>query len=409
MFGFERKKSEIYADHASGSPISPRVKEEMSDWLGASWNPSAIHPKGVMARTAIEDARASIAKLLYAHADEITFTASATEAIHLVVHSAIASFSGVGVPHVITTPIEHHAVLEQLRVLEKQKKITLDYLTLLRSGAIDPHSLTSLINPSTALVMVMYANTETGVIQPIRAITKIVRDYKKADDTRTFPYVLTDACQTFLSLEHHVERLGVDYLILNSAKVGGPQGSALLYARRNAPLLPVWLGGGQEGGRRAGTENVAGIIGFAKALDIAQWERKGYEEKVSMLRDALQKNILATFPDAYVNGSGERLPGHLNMTFGGADHQYLALALGQQGIMVGTRSACRENDDGDSHILTELRKAGDAPELPAQAIRFSLGKENTKQDVEAILKALKKSVPLARASKSAWYTGGIGV
>ncbi len=400
MFGFGLKTQEIYADYAAGTPTRKEAKEAMSPWLDASWNPSAIHPRGVKAREVVEDSRKSISKLLFAHGDEITFTSSATEAIHLALSFYALLGADKKIPHIITSPIEHHAVLEPLQLLAKQERISLDYLSLLPDGTVDPESLKLLLKPTTTLVAVMYANNETGVIQPIRAITKIVRDYKKTDSKRTFPYVLTDACQTFLSLEHHVERLGVDYLVLNSAKVGGPQGSALLFTRRSAPMLPVLRGGAQESGRRAGTENVAGIVAFAKALEMAQGERKSYEEKVMTLRDALQKAILATFPDAHVNGSGERLPGHLNVTFPGLDHQYLALALGQKGIMVGTRSACRENDDGDSHVLTEMRKAGDEPHLPAQAIRISLGKENTKADVDVILTALQTSVPLARASKN---------
>jgi len=399
MFSFPKKKSEIYADHAAGSPIVPRVREAILPWIDASWNPSAIHPRGVKARIAIEEARKSVAKLLYAHPDEITFTSSATESIHLAL-SFYTLLSGEGkVPHIITTPVDHHALLEPLRILAREERIRLDYLTLRPDGAIDPESLQSLLKPSTVLIAVMYANNETGVIQPIRAISKIVRDYKKAHKGM-FPYVFTDACQSFLSLEHHVERLGVDYLVLNGAKVGGPEGTAFLYTRRGAPVTPMLRGGNQERGLRAGTENVAGIIGFAKALEIAQAERKTYTEKVEGLRDALQKGMLAMFPDVHVNGTGERLPGHLNVTFPECDHQYLALALGEHGIMVGTKSACRENEDGDSHVLKALREVGDAPELSAQAIRISLGKANTLADIGRILRVLSKAVPLARASKT---------
>ncbi len=273
MFSFRKKKNEIYADHAAGSPIDPHVKEAMLPWMDASWNPSAMHPRGIKAREAVETARKDIAKLLYAHADEIIFSASATEAIAQALNFYTLLWSTEKVPHVITTPIEHHAVLEPLQLLAKQERITLDYLALLPNGTIDPESLKPLLRPTTTLVTVMYANNETGVIQPIRAITKIVREYKKTHKSM-FPYVLTDACQSFLSLEHHVERLGVDYLIINGAKVGGPQGTAFLYVRRGAPASPVLRGGGQEGGMRAGTENVAGIIGFAAALEIAQRERK---------------------------------------------------------------------------------------------------------------------------------------
>ncbi len=398
MFGLQKKKSEIYADHAAGSPMDPRVRNAMLPWMDASWNPSAIHPRGVKAQTAIEDARKSVAKLLYAHPDEITFTSSATESIHLALSFYALLWEREKVPHVITTPIEHHSLLEPLQLLAKQERITLDYLTLLPDGTIDSESLRALLKPSTVLTAVMSANNETGVIQPIRAVTKIVRDHKKAHKGR-FPYVLTDACQSFLSLEQHVERLGVDYLVLNGAKVGGPEGTALLYARRGAPVSPMQRGGGQERGLRAGTENVAGIIGFIRALEIAQEEREVYEEKVRGLRDALQEDIHTIFPDAHVNGVRERLPGHLNVTFPECDHQYLALALGEHGIMVGTKSACRENEDGGSHVLQALRKAGDVPDLLAEGIRISLGKGNTFSDIPRIMKVLSLVVPLARKSK----------
>jgi|GEM_PF-445250 len=396
MFG---RKREVFADNASGSPINLRVRGEMRPWLDASWNPSAIHPRGLQARRAIEEARKSIATLLYAHADEITFTASGTESLHLALHSVLNAHKGSEVPHVITTPIEHHALLEQLHTLAKEGKITLDFMTLLQSGVVDPASLKSLLRPSTALVAVMYANNEIGTIQPIRDIAKIVRDYKKIHRTST-PYVLTDACQAFSSLDVHMERLGVDYLVLNGAKVSGPQGSALLFTRRGAPLVPILLGGGQESGHRAGTENVAGIIGLGKALELAQDGRVQYEKYVSALRNELEKKILTTFPDAHINGTADRLPGHLNITFPGVDHQYLALALGEAGIMIGTKSACRENDDGDSHVLQALREAGDGVNLPAQGIRISLGLNTTSSDISMIYRVLQKVIPLAQKSRT---------
>jgi cysteine desulfurase len=197
-----------------------------------------------------------------------------------------------------------------------------------------------------------------------------------------------------------VERLGVDYLVLNGAKVSGPQGSALLYVRRGVPLTSIFLGGGQEFGHRAGTEYVAGIIGLGKALEIAQEGRMKYEKTVSELRDRLERDILATFSDAHVNGISERLPGHLNVTFPKIDHQYLALALGEMGIMVGTKSACRENDDGDSHVLKALREAGDGVEFSAQGIRISLGVINTSSDISLLHNALIKVIPLAEKSRT---------
>lgn len=311
----------------------------------------------------------------------------------------LSSWKGEGLPTIVTTSIEHHALLEPLKQLEKEKRIVLKFLTLLPNGVIDPDSLKPLLHPSTLCVAVMYANNEIGTIQPIRELTKIIRAYKK-DHQSSLPYMLSDACQVFSFLECHIPRLGVDYLVLNGAKVSAPQGIGLLYHRRGVPIEPVFFGGGQEAGKRAGTENVAAIIGFARALQIAQEKRQRHDASVRMFRDSLEKGILSLFPDAHVNGSGDRLPGHLNVTFPGANHEYLALALGQKGIMVGTKSACRESDEGDSHVLVALRGAGDAPQLPPQAIRFSLGRGNTSFDIKRIIEALKLMVPLAVESKT---------
>ncbi len=397
MFGLKKKAQDIYADHAAGSPTDVAVREAMAPWLDASWNPSAIHPRGVKAREAIDTARKEIAGLLAGHADEITFTSSGTEALHTALHSLLSSWKGEGLPTIVTTSIEHHALLEPLKQLEKEQRIILKFLTLLPNGVVDPDSLKPLLHPSTLCVAVMYANNEIGTIQPIRELTKIIRAYKK-DHQSSLPYMITDACQVFSFLECHIPRLGVDYLVLNGAKVSGPQGIGLLYHRRGVPSVPVFLGGGQEAGKRAGTENVAAIVGFARALQIAQEKRQQHDASVRMLRDSLEKNILSLFPDAHVNGSGDRLAGHLSVTFPGANHEYLALALGQKGIMVGTKSACRENDEGDSHALAALRSAGDASDLLAQGLRISLGDQNTARDIERITSVLKETVPLALAS-----------
>jgi cysteine desulfurase len=397
----------IYFDHAAATPVDARVLQAMEPfWAGEFANPSAIHKEGVLARKTVEAARKNIATLLGVHADEIVFTGSATESANLALFGAVAAWqkSHPGkTPHIIVSAIEHDAVLEPARRLE-ESGVRVTRVAVNAQGIVDVHSVKNAINTDTVLISVMYANNEIGTVQPISEIAKAIRKWKKEERGVTrvgkpegderYPLFHTDATQAVNYLDLSMPRLGVDLLTMNAAKIYGPKGIGLLAILRDTPIDAMTLGGGQERGRRAGTENVPAIVGFAEALRLTREIAEDEGARLSVLRDQLIGE-LKKIPGLLVNGDEhERLPNNINFSLPGIDVEFLALQLDAQGFAVATKSACNETDAETSHVLAALR----AVDLPAQAggtggplsgIRLSFGRETTRDHVEQFSVALR--------------------
>lgn len=384
-------KKRIYLDHAAATPVSSAVIRAMSPyWSDFFGNPSAIHQEGVTAKKVISGVRDAIAGLLRVHSDEIIFTGSATESANLAIRGVVDAYQKEhkeAVPRVIISSLEHAAVLETAHALRAQGVDVVD-VPILPSGVIDMDALAQLINEHTVLVSVMLANNEIGVIQPIREIAKLLREKRKSfsnarKEQVAYPYFHTDACQATNYIDLDIPKLGVDLLTVNSAKIYGPKGIALLYVRRGVKIAPIIQGGGQEFGLRAGTEQVSLIVGFGAAMKGATMMREKESLRVRTLRDEMLKQIRVHYPEVVVNGDLEsRLPNNLNLTFPGVDHEFLVLVLDANGVAVSTKSACNEFDAEISHVLLALR--GEHDDLPPQGVRITLGRDTTLRDVARV-------------------------
>ena len=258
----------IYLDHASATPIDADVFRAMnsaeSTTKGA--NPNAIHSLGVVARRLVEQAREFVAQSLSSHTDEIIFTGSGTESVALAIRGVVKNYTGTHLPHIVTTSVEHSAVLENCRLLEKEGKANVTYLAIDERGIVNPRDVRDVLRPETVLVSVMYANNEIGTVQPIEEIAKEIRHFKKTH-TSSYPLFHTDACQAMNYLfTENIEKLGVDLLSFNGSKIYGPKGVGVLFKKRSVTLAPLYAGGGQEFGLRSGTENVSAIVGIGHAL-----------------------------------------------------------------------------------------------------------------------------------------------
>jgi cysteine desulfurase len=389
-------------DHASATPVDPRVLAAMEPFFGAQYgNPSAIHKEGVLARRAVDTARSRIAGLLDVHADEIIFTGSATESANLAIVGAVHAWqlSHAGkTAHIIVSAIEHDAVLESVRLLEREG-VRVSYLPVDKEGIVVVSALKEMITLETVLVSVMYANNEIGTIQPIKEIAKSIRKWKKEhrgvvrtekpkDDDR-YPLFHTDACQAANYCDMRIPSLGVDLLTLNAAKVYGPKGIGLLFASRGTPLSSLVVGGAQERGLRAGTENVPAIVGFAEALARTREIADQESARLTLLRDRMILKLRELSPKIIINGSvSERLPNNVNFTVPDVDHEFLLLALDAAGFAVATKSACNEFDAETSHVLAAIRTSAESA-VPPSGIRLTFGRTTTAEDVDAFIGSLR--------------------
>jgi cysteine desulfurase len=407
----------IYLDHAATTYLDPRVKAAMEPyWEIYFGNASTIYKEGMEARNALLAARKKIASLIGANPDEIIFTNGGTESDNLAIFgvarlfrpnclfpsrlnpragsdadSENKQFGRFGRFHIITSKIEHHAVLNPCKVLEKEGfKVT--YLNVNKDGIVDLKELEKSLNKDTILVSIMYANNEIGTIQPIKEIAKIIRDFKKKHGAG--PLFHTDAIQAAGYLDLNVGRLGVDLMSVNASKIYGPKGIGFLYIKRGVKLLPIIYGGGQERGLRSGTENVPGIIGLNKAFEIAQNTREKESRRLIALRDYLIKGILKKIPDSSLNGClMPRLPNNVNVTIDGVEGESLVLYLDATGISCSTGSACTSFDLEPSHVITALGKSKEAGHC---SVRFTLGRKTKKADIDYLLKVLPDIVKKLR-------------
>lgn len=359
----------IYLDHAAATPMDPKVLAAMQPYFSDDfYNPSAPYAPAIVVRRAYEAAKDSIGHAIGAKGDEIVMTAGATESVNL----AFYSIGG----HIVTANVEHHAVLEAAKQFE-HTLVAADERGLVSSAVVK-----AAIRPDTRLVSIALANNELGTIQPLRDIAEVVRKEREARLARgdhTPIYFHSDASQGVGQLDINVARLGVDLLTLNAAKVYGPKQVGLLWSASHVELKPQVRGGGQERGIRSGTENVAGAIGFAKALELASEHRKYESDRLGRLRDRLQSNLVAAFPQAVLSGHQKhRLAGHLHISFPHLDAERVLFALESRGVLVATGSACAANKGTRSHVLTAI---GLAPEVADGSLRMTLGHLSNEENI----------------------------
>ncbi|RLC35191.1 MAG: cysteine desulfurase NifS [Candidatus Nealsonbacteria bacterium] len=380
--------AKIYLDYAATTPVDPNVLKAMSPYFKKDFgNPSSIHGFGQKALGAVDEAREKLANFLGCDATEIVFTGSATEANNL----AIFGLVGKG-DHIITSQIEHHAVLEPCQILEK-RGVEVTYLPVTKEGLVDPDQVKKAIRPNTVLVSIMYANNEIGTVQPVAEIGQFLKS--KAQNPKPKIYFHTDAVQAVNYLDCNVKNLGVDLLTISSHKIYGPKGVGSLFVRKGVPLKPIIYGGGHERGLRSGTENVAGVVGLGQAVEEIQNPKLKIQNiRIRQLRDKIIKRITKIIPDSRLNGSPKlRLPNNINISFKGVEGEALVIALDQKGIAVSTGSACSSKSLKPSHVLLAL---GLSQEQAHGSLRISLGKFTTEKEIEKFLKVLPSVVKRLR-------------
>jgi cysteine desulfurase len=376
----------IYLDYASTTPMHPEVAKAMLPYFTENFgNPSSIYSYGQEAKNAVEEARTKIATFIGARQEEIIFTSGGTEADNLALKGVVFANENKG-NHIIISSIEHHAVIETCRFLEKRGfKIT--YLPVDRSGLVDPVDVRKAITNKTILASVMYANNEVGTIQPIAEISKITKE--------AGIYFHTDAVQTLGHIPVNVDELGVDLLSVSAHKLYGPKGVGALYMRKGTKLIALTNGGAQERGQRAGTENVPGIVGFSKAVEIAEQEMDHEAKRLTSLRDQLIEGMLRQIKASRLNGHAvKRLPNNANITIDFIEGESVCLNLDLEGICASTGSACSSSSIEPSHVLLAM---GLPHEQAHSSMRFTLGKWSREEDILRVLEVLPKIVAKLRA------------
>lgn len=390
----------VYLDHAATTPVRPEVKKIMDAFQsGYFGNPSAIYFEGRQAKAALDSARELVAKILGAETKEIIFTNGGTESINLALFGVSRQYKKLfKKPRLITSQIEHPAVLETMKQLAKEG-FEIIYLPVDKFGLVKIKELKKSLNNQTILISIMYANNEIGTIQPIAKIAKIIENFrsrKNIDQKRLalkFPLFHTDACQAAGSLEIQPQKLGVDLMSLNASKTYGPKASGLLYAKKGIELKPIIFGGGQENKLRSGTENVASWIGLAKALELSQKEKIAETKRLKALRDYFIKNLLK-IPKTFLNGHPQnRLANNINLTVLNVEGEAMILQLDKYGISASTGSACHSKILQPSHVLMAI---GLRPETIHGSLRLTLGHSTTKKEIDYALRIINKVVKKLR-------------
>lgn len=384
----------IYLDYAATTPTHPLVLKAMLPWFTDGFgNPSSIHSFGQEAKGAIEEAREKVARLVGAKSDEIVFTGSGTEADNFAIKGVAYAKEHEG-KHIITTAIEHHAVIETCKFLEK-RGFKLTYLSVDRDGLVDLGEVKKAITDETILISVMHANNEIGTIEPIQEIAIIAKDREICFHT--------DAVQTVGHLPVDVDELKVDLVSISAHKFCGPKGVGALYIRKGTKIVPFMHGGEQEHGRRASTQNVPGIVGFGKACQLAQEEMGQEKERLETLRDKLIKGILNRIDHVHLNGHPtQRLPNNVNISLEFVEGESILLNLDLMGIAASTGSACSSSVLEASHVLLAL---GLPHESAHSSLRLSLGQETTEKDIDYVLEKLPQIVKKLRTMSPLYKPG----
>ncbi|MCI7618957.1 MAG: cysteine desulfurase NifS [Firmicutes bacterium] len=375
----------VYLDYSATTPVKEEVLKEMIPYFTEKFgNPSSLYDKGLEAKDAVNHAREQVAALINAEPREVFFTAGGTEADNWAVFGVCDKLREKG-NHIITTKIEHHAMLHSCAFLEKQG-FEVTYLDIDKDGRVDLEQLKNSITDKTILISVMMVNNEIGTVQPIKKIAQIAKEHKIIFHT--------DAVQALGNVPIDVKDLGVDLMSMSSHKIYGPKGEGALFIRKGVKISNYLHGGAQESGRRAGTENLTGIVGFGKAAELAKTNFEEHVKHCSSLRDYLVDRILKEIPDTLLNGTMDgRHPGNANITFKYIEGESILLLLNQFGISVSTGSACSSKSLEPSHVLTAL---GVPVEMIHGTVRFTVGDFTTKEDIDYVVDALKTIVTRLR-------------
>jgi cysteine desulfurase len=391
----------VYLDFNATTPVDPAVLDAMLPYLSADYaNPSSIHTPGQRARAVVETAREQVAALIGGKPQEIIFTSGGTEsdnhAIFGALSSSFTSFtssnSSTSPSHIITSTIEHEAVLNACQALEKQG-VAVTYVSVDREGRVDPDAVSAAIRPETVLITVMHANNELGTIQPLEEIGRIAAH---ADI-----YFHTDAVQSAGKLPIDVNKLGVDLLSLSGHKIYAPKGIGALYVKSGTKLRQLLYGGHHQRGFRPGTENVPGIVAFGKAAEVARHSHGDDAQRISALRNQLEQGLLSRIPDARANGAAApRTPNTSNITFPGLEGEALLIALDLKGLAVSTGAACSSGTVEPSHVLTAIGLSSDDARA---SLRFSLGRQTTPAEIEFALTVVPTAVAQLRAISPTYH------
>ena len=384
-----------YMDHSATSPVDPEVLEAMLPYFKESFgNASTLYSLGREARTAMEKARKQVASLIGARAEEVYFTSGGTESDNLAIKGTISRLKGKG-NHIITSAIEHPAVEETCKYLEKNG-YTVTYLPVGEDGIVKMEDLKESTREDTILITIMHANNEIGTIQPIKEIGALAREKGILFHT--------DAVQSVGKIPVNVEDMNVDLLSISAHKLHGPKGVGALYIRKGVRIDPLFHGGGHERGVRPGTENIPGIVGLGKACQLAEENLDKNMEYVASLRDQLIKGVLGSIEQSFLNGHPtKRLPNNANFRFSSIEGESLILQLDFKGINASTGSACSSNKLEPSHVLMAIG----LEEVDAHgSLRISLGKENTPKDIDSSIVVIKEVVERLRSMSPLWCPGG---
>jgi cysteine desulfurase len=390
----------IYMDHAATTPVRPEVMAAMVPYFSERFgNPSSLYALAQDARSAVDEAREKVASVLHCRDSEVVFTSGGTESDNAAIKGVAAATRGSG-RHIITTAIEHHAVIHACEQLEREG-YAVTYLPVDKYGRVDPKAVGDAILPETFLVSVMMANNEVGTVQDIAAISQQVR--RRARDLDRAIAFHTDAVQAPGKLSLDVDELGVDLLSLSAHKVHGPKGAGVLYVRRGTAIEPLVAGGGQERQRRSGTENVPGIVGAGVAFELAEAERAGFNARCVRLRDMIIEGITERVPDAKLNGHPvQRLSNNVNFSVPGVEGEPVVLALDFEGILASSGSACSSASVEPSHVLIAMGMDAD---LAVGSVRLTLGKDSTEAEALRVIDALPRVVARLRSMASAQAVG----
>ncbi len=403
MFSFIKKgfsNTRVYLDYAGTASVSDRAKAELSRTLSIFGNPSAIHKEGAIASQALDRTRGKVARILNAHAYEIIFVGSGTESCNLAV---LGTYFGTkneerrtkNVPHIITSSIEHPSVLEPIRHLEKEGKILVTYLPVYEDGVVKVSDMRNALTPDTILVSIMYANNEIGTLQPVKEIGRAIEEWKKEQNRNhtAYPYFHIDACQAGNYLSLDVLRLRCHLMSVNSSKLYGPKGIALIYKREGIRIEPITYGGGQERGLRSGTESVALALSFAEALSESQEMKDKEVMRLQTLRDDFKKGLEVAIPSVVFYGAWDdeshknmkRLPNNINFRVPGIQSEEMILRLDAKGFAVSHKSACASQEDDGSYVIMAL---GATEKEAKENIRVTLGRDTIWKDLERLIDAI---------------------
>ena len=385
-----KTKKHVFLDYASMTPIDKRVFRKMSEIQNINFaNPSALYEEALLAKDMVSEARKKISNILNTTSKDIIFTSGGTESNNLALLGVFESFRTKDfIPHIITSKIEHPSIIEVCEEITRRGgEVT--YLPVSSEGIVSVKDVAAAIKKNTILVSISYANNEIGTVQPIREIGKALKEWRQKNNTTT-PYLHTDACQAGLYLSIDVLKLGVDLMTLDGIKMYGPRGTGILYVKSGIKIKPVNFGGGQERGLRSGTENVPAIAGMAEAIEMAEKMKDRESKRLLVIRDYAIDSILNNFPKSTLNGSRDfRLPNNINICFSGTDAEFAVISLGVSGISASYSSSCRTlKEDSSSYVVESLGKK----DCSRSSLRFTLGRESRKSDIDKLLFALEKIV-----------------